>query len=141
MNAEILLKENKLQKTKSRILLLELFLNNRNKALSEKELEDLMEGKTDRATIFRNLNTFCQNNLLHKLKINNESRYAISLRDHVFESLNDIHAHFYCSSCHAMKCIEGNLHLDKNLPGGYEIEKTDVVHYGTCKACNTNNLS
>ncbi len=137
MNAEIILKENNLQKTKSRLLLLELFLYNRNRALSERELEDLMEGKTDRATIFRNLNTFCQNNLLHKLKVNNESRYAFSLQHSDNTSFNDTHAHFYCSGCHAMKCIEGSLRLDNNLPGGYEVEKTDVIHYGICNTCNS----
>lgn len=108
-------------------------LNQSAEALTENEIKSLLESHYDRTTIYRSFKTLLDNNLIHKIVVDNLMvKYALnSLRE-----INPEHAHFYCKHCEKLVCIE---HPDLeaiSLPAGFEANETEVIVKGTCQTCS-----
>ena len=133
MNYKDLLKKNDLRITKQRNLILD-FINQTNKPVSGQEIYDSLREKMkiDLSTIYRNLNTLEEYNILLKTAdIDGINYYQIN---------NDDHKHFIsCSVCHRKFIIENcPVHeLEENLMAetGFIINGHNFEFYGICPDC------
>ena len=84
------------------------------------------------ATIYRNLDSLCEDNLLRKVSSN--------LDEDIFEDTSKkMHDHFICLNCGSIIDIESKddekSFIDKD---GNLIESKSITYYGTCKDCLKN---
>ena len=107
--------------TSARKSILELLINS-NKPLSYEDMKDNIS--MDKATFYRNITIFEEENLISSFESNDKKRY--------FEIKKNQHSHFICSSCSKIECIHQKLEF--NLPN-YKIE--NIIIKGICKNCLT----
>ena len=109
----------KFKLTPARERILHLF----SKASSPITYEDIKaELDMDKATFYRNIAKFEQEGILNGFESNNKKRY--------YELSKTLHAHFVCSKCHSIEC------LDEEHPfflEGYTIN--NIIIHGVCKKC------
>ena len=108
--------------TSARKSILELLVNS-NKPLSYEDMKDNIS--MDKATFYRNITIFEEENLISSFESNDKKRY--------FEIKDKEHIHFICSNCSTIECIydKANFSLD-----GYKIDT--IILKGKCKECNYN---
>ncbi len=107
--------------TTARKSILELLINS-NKPLSYEDMKENIS--MDKATFYRNITIFEEENLISSFESNDKKRY--------FEIKKTQHSHFICSSCSKVECIHEK--VDFNLPN-YKIE--NIIIKGICKDCLT----
>lgn len=105
--------------TNARKSILEILINS-NKPLSYEDMKENIS--MDKATFYRNISIFEEENLVSSFESNDKKRY--------FEIQKTQHSHFICSLCSKIECIHEK--LDFNL-SGYKIE--NVIIKGICKNC------
>lgn len=137
--SDILVTHN-LKKTPGRIKILEVLSAHAGKGLSELELEQQIAPKMDRVTIYRTLNTFVEEHIVHRINDDEGvTRYALCATDcgHAHKVLHD-HVHFKCDACKTTECLE-NLLTDVviNLPLGYQMREKNFLVVGLCSECAT----
>jgi len=121
LKVEKLLENKSIKLTKARKALLEIFLY-ANKPLSYEDIKDDLS--MDKATFYRNITIFEEENLISSFESNNKKRY--------FEILaKSNHAHFICNTCNDIECIKGQLALGLD---GYDIQNVTIT--GVCKQCH-----
>jgi Fur family ferric uptake transcriptional regulator len=108
--------------TTARKSILELLVNS-NKPLSYEDMKENIS--MDKATFYRNITIFEEENLINSFESNDKKRY--------FELKETQHSHFICSSCSKIECIHEKLEI--NLPN-YKIE--NIIIKGICKNCLNN---
>ncbi|MEZ5082981.1 MAG: transcriptional repressor [Bacteroidales bacterium] len=129
MDSDQILNNNKLSKTKSRKMILDLFLN-ANNALSEKEIKQSLVDHADRATIYRTLKIFTDSGIIHPIFTQNEmTRYMLKKEP-------DEHLHFKCSTCEKVICLPQIRFDSIELPEGFTKMETNFLVIGTCVQCN-----
>lgn len=131
-----LLHSNDLRFTPCRSDMIELF-QKKKLALSEPEIEKIFKDRYDRVTLYRNLATFVEKGLLHKVMDDTGAkRYALSSEDC---SLNTIHqhnhVHFKCCQCGEVRCLEEITLPEPKLPSGYCMDEMHILLSGTCPNC------
>ena len=114
-NVENLANNTTIKLTTARRSILEL-LTNSNKPLSYEEMKDKIS--MDKATFYRNITIFEEENLVNSFESNDKKRY--------FEVKKTNHSHFICSNCSKIECIHEKLE-------GYKIE--NIIIKGICKNC------
>lgn len=121
-----ILQAHKLRLTKSRMEVLAHFLD-ASKALTHADLETALPGY-DRVTLYRTLNTFLDEGILHKVLDDSASlKFALSHTPHS-------HAHFKCERCAATTCLHTAVPIVK-LPGGYTAHQQELLVLGICASC------
>ena len=105
--------------TTARKSILELLVNS-NKPLSYDDMKENIS--MDKATFYRNITIFEEENLISSFESNDKKRY--------FEIRKTQHSHFICSSCSKIECIHEK--VDFHLPN-YKIE--NIIIKGICKDC------
>ena len=135
MNPIEILNKHHLKRTSCRQGIIETMLN-APFALSETEIREELPGNYDRTTFYRSFKTLENNNIIHKIIIDNQIvKYAI---DHTPAS-GKSHAHFYCSKCKSVQCMDNILIEKPSLPKGFIELRTDVMIKGICASCKKNN--
>lgn len=137
---ETLLNAKRLRVTSIRINILEFFIA-KNIVLSPIDIENYFKNKFDRVTIYRTLNTFVENGVLHKvLDDSGVSKYAICIHEHNEQQNHqhhDNHVHFKCKMCNTTTCLHNleipNIPETKNLT----ITSANLLLEGICEKCNT----
>ena len=118
-----------LNKTKSRIKILELLLQQHD-TIALQEIEKSIPA-LDRITLYRNLKLFEDKGIIHRaLDGTNHPKYAICAEGCNEEKHQDNHAHFHCVACEKTVCIdEISLPQIDNLPSGYSwyLEKDSSI--------------
>ena len=103
-------------------------------ALSHHDLETaLAPDHMDRVTLYRVLDWLVGQGLAYRMAgADRVSRYAISDREHA------AHAHFQCSHCGKMICLEeiSTRGLALNVPRGYRADAAEITVRGVCAQCN-----
>jgi Fur family ferric uptake transcriptional regulator len=138
MNANIieLLEKYELKPTPMRMLVLEQLLIQREN-LSVSDIENALY-PADRVTIYRTLQTFAKNGLVHVTElVNVGSVYAFcgdlcEKNKHSHE-----HPHFYCECCKKTSCTKDfvfRLHTAP-LAAQYRLDKVEVLLKGLCPEC------
>lgn len=126
-----ILKENNLKLTKQRLSLLDIFLENENYVSAKyvyDKMAEIYEG-ISYDTIYRNLYTLYEINVLEETTFNGEKHYMISCSDHH-------HHHFICENCGMVKII----HYcpvetwQKEIPSA-KINSHKIELYGLCSKC------
>lgn len=130
-----ILKNHKLRITDCRMDVLEFFLDQK-KALSMKNLEDHFKGY-DRVTLYRTLNSFTENGVLHKIPDDSGfATYGVCHTTCDSDEHHHNHMHFKCDDCGNIEC------LDEHLPtvklSGYRIREANMILNGICKTCGEN---
>lgn len=129
-----ILSESKLQKTPCRVDVLET-LQHAGVALSEADIKNQLHYDYDRATLFRTLRTFLDNNLIHQVLVNkNEVKYALN-RPEILGQNQSGHAHFHCDQCGGVFCLGSVSRALLNLPEGFQIKSFEVMFNGLCSQC------
>lgn len=105
--------------TSARKSILELLIKS-NKPLSYEDMKESIS--MDKATFYRNITIFEEENLISSFESNDKKRY--------FEIQKTQHSHFICNCCSKIECIHQQ--LDFSLDG-YKIE--NVIIKGICKNC------
>ena len=129
MKTDQILESTKLSKTASRLEILEVFLGS-DVGLSEKEIDEHIDGKYNRATIYRTLKTFREKGIIHPVVSENEmTRYVLRK-----EPQN--HVHFKCEQCGNVFCLTQVKISDPALPEGFVQKEINFLVTGKCPACN-----
>lgn len=128
-----ILKSHKLRVTEGRIDILEFFLRQK-RTLSFKDLENEFTD-SDRVTLYRTLNAFTDNGVLHKIP--DESGFATYGLCHDTCDSGDHkhdHMHFKCNECGTIECLEQNIPT-VTIPVGYQVQEANLILKGVCKTC------
>lgn len=109
-------------------------LTSTRKAMSQDAIEKQMDVEVDRATIYRILNRFCDDGVVHKVVADDGKQYfAVCLKCDDKNKLPDNHFHFRCTSCQTIECLPALVHF--SIPKGYNVERLNCVLIGLCKDC------
>jgi len=132
--AEQRLESRRIQPTAMRLRVLR-YLSDRRVAVSLSDLEHHFSN-ADRTTLYRTLKTFQEHGLVHQIYDESGStKYALCAEDCTCTYPDDMHAHFYCSSCENTFCFQ-NLSLPTiDLPDGFKPSYGNFVITGQCPDC------
>lgn len=135
MTPEELLRHHGLRATALRIDLLRL-LTASERALTHQELESGLRVEADRVSIFRSLNAFEEAGVVHRvLDGRGTSCFARCGTECGHGDHNDTHAHFRCSACGHIYCLDPAEAPKVSVPRGFKVTKIHLELDGTCKAC------
>lgn len=131
MEPEKILHHHSLKRTGCREGIISI-LSEAGRPLSENEIRDQLPVIYDRTTFYRSFKTLLENNILHKIVIDNQLlKYALSKPAMI--PIN--HAHFYCTDCNSVRCLEPVKPDTSMLPDGYVVRETEVIFKGLCSEC------
>lgn len=112
-------------------------LSKAGKAMSQDTIEQEIKIEVDRATIYRILNSFCEDGLAHRIVAEDGKQYfAICMRCDK-DQMTDNHFHFRCTMCRAIECLPLPVHF--SVPKGYIVESVNCILTGTCHDCAAKN--
>ena len=135
MQAEVLLKKNRLSITTGRKKILQIFFDQPG-ALSHGDIEKKASEKFDRITIYRTLQTFTDKGIIHIIPTaDNSIRYALCKDECTDGNHHDHHVHFVCRKCQNTFCLDDVVTPEIKLPKGYFANHVEVVAEGICKNC------
>ena len=130
-NYEVLLEKKGLKKTKVRIALIRHFMN-LDQAQSYSDLQAAMQTEIDKSTLYRNLTSFEQAGIIHRINDHSGvSKYAFGEAPVQGEE----HAHFVCDSCESVYCIETEAPSPLNVPDGFRTNNVQTIIRGICADC------
>lgn len=119
--------------TANRILIIKA-IEEASRAVSIHELEKIMY-PMDKSSIFRTLNLFFKHHLVHAIEDGSGSlKYEICDGEDDC-SIDDMHAHFYCESCHRTICLKSTLIPVIGLPEGFSMHSINYMVKGICDQC------
>lgn len=132
-NLPYLCAEMKRRNTESQEAVLSI-LTASKKAMSQDAIERQMEVSADRVTIYRILNRFCDDGLIHKIVGDDGKQYfAVCVKCDDKKKLPDNHFHFRCTVCETIQCMPSLVNF--SVPKGYKVERLNCVLVGVCKDC------
>lgn len=113
-------------------------LLDKSTALSCKEIKENIGDDYDRVTVYRTLNTFVEEGIIHQIANGDGTvLYALcssgSCNTHRHE---DRHIHFLCSSCGQTFCLNYHRQPELDIPDGYSVKSLEISATGICKACS-----
>lgn len=123
----------KRRNTPAKSMILSL-LKDAKAALSQEMIESEIKGEMDRVTIYRVLNSFCQDGITHKV-LADDGKYYFALCHTCGEHDHDHdHFHFRCITCQKVECLEEQVTVA--LPEGYVQKSITSWVTGHCKNCS-----
>lgn len=110
----------------------------RDSALSCKEIKDLIPGEFDRVTLYRTLNTFLEQGIIHQITGGEGTvRYALcSSGECASHHHEDRHIHFRCTACGLTFCLECHDLPKIEMPPGFKPASIEISATGLCKYCS-----
>jgi Fur family ferric uptake transcriptional regulator len=111
--------------------------------LAAPQVIERLPADTDAVTVYRTLNTFTRNRLVHRIHGEDRTwRYALSGNSPTRRSpAAHHHPHFVCDECGTVECLE-----DSSIPKGlipslkvgsrYAVSYPEVVLHGLCPKCH-----
>lgn len=134
MKAETILAEKGLSKTKTRVNILHLLIHS-DSPLSGKDICKGLTFKCDKSTVYRTLNALFKKDLLQRVIIDHEVKYALRDQHHTSKTPKSDHVHFKCINCEKVICMTDLLVEDYDLPEGFVKKENQFLIIGTCKEC------
>jgi len=116
-----------IRKTKPVKTLLKIF-EQTNTAISAVELVERLSGEMNKTTVYRILERFENEGMLHFFRGQDGLKYYIKSQGH-----SSLHPHFQCRDCGKTEC----LHIDISIPSiaNYKIDSVELLLIGQCKDC------
>ena len=109
-------------------------LQDAGSALSQDMIEEKVKGEMDRVTIYRVLNSFCEDGVTHRILADNGKYYfALCLNCEEHKHTHD-HFHFRCLKCEKVECLKEA--VTTTLPAGYVQKSISSWVTGYCKDCS-----
>lgn len=108
-------------------------LKNSDTALSQDMIEKELNGIANRVTLYRILNSFCEDGLVHKITSDAGKNYFALCKDCVHKHTHN-HIHFQCLECSKVECL--NQKVEVILPKGYKFINMNNVVSGICNNCH-----
>jgi len=134
---DLLLDKHKLKKTPLRRRVLSLFMNKNGKAISNQELEGLLQD-ADRITLYRTLKSFEKKGIIHEaIDGTNSAKFALCHAECTEHNHVDNHAHFHCTDCGETSCLESLEMPEYKLPEKYKVDDVILVINGKCSNCTS----
>ena len=131
-NSATLLKKKGLKKTKVRMTLIRHFMNLEH-AQSYNDLQATLVGEVDKSTLYRNLTSFEQAGIIHRINDNSGiAKYAFG--ESPIQG-GEEHAHFVCECCETVYCLGGLAPLHIDVPKGFRTNKVQTIIRGICADC------
>ena len=106
-----------------------------DEALSHDGISSRLETSADRVTVYRILNRFVQDGLVHRVVADDGRQYFASCEEgcgHGKEEHGQIH--FRCVVCDRVECLDEPIQF--GLPEGYRGDHFNIMVSGTCARCN-----
>lgn len=123
----------KRRNTESKEAVLSL-LSNTKKAMSQDAIERQLKIDVDRVTIYRILNRFCEDKIIHRIVADDGKQYfAMCVKCDDKKKIPDDHFHFRCIKCETIQCLPQL--VSYSAPKGYQVNRMNCVLIGTCKDC------
>jgi len=119
MNIEKIINIKNIKLTNARKAILEILISS-DKPLSYEDIKN--ELAMDKATFYRNITKFEEENIISSFESNDKKRY--------FEIQKTKHSHFICNVCSVIECIHEK--LDINIEG-HQID--NIIIKGICPNC------
>jgi Fe2+ or Zn2+ uptake regulation protein len=112
-------------------------LDNVQEALCQEDIGARLEREIDRVTLYRILQSFCDDGKVHKFFDDNGKTYYARCHDCSTGHHQDNHPHFRCLQCDTITCIERPL-AAQPLPSGYRAASAASLIVGYCPTCENN---
>lgn len=103
------------------------------KAMSQDSIMKKIAINIDRATVYRVLNRFCEDGILHRIVAEDGKQYFAVCIKCEEKKLADHHFHFRCTQCETIECLP--VAVQFSLESGYCVESVNCVLTGICKEC------
>lgn len=131
----IMLSKNGLSKTSFRKKLIKLFYLSKS-SLSIDEIINGLYYKVDKASVYRALNAFEENGLIHKVPDkDNLLRYALCPSECSSTKHSHNHAHLLCDKCNSTYCLNDfNISIE-NKYKGFIVSNSKIILEGRCIDC------
>lgn len=108
-------------------------LTDSKKALSQEAIMKKVSVNMDRATVYRVLNRFCEDGILHRIVAEDGKQYFAVCIKCEEKKLTDHHFHFRCTKCETIECLP--VAVQFSLEKGYSVESVNCILTGVCKDC------
>jgi len=108
-------------------------LKDSKSALSQDMIQERISANIDRATIYRILNRFYEDKLVHKIVGDNGKQYFSFCVTCEGKKQKQNHFYFRCTECGKMECLE--IDVEISLPKGYKPKDFNGVISGICADC------
>ncbi len=136
ITAEQRLRNRKIQPTAMRLRVLN-YLAESKAAVGLNDLEEYFI-KADRTTLYRTLKTFLEQGLVHQINdASGTAKYALCAENCTCSYPDDIHLHFYCSSCEQTFCFTHLGIPPFELPDRFTPSHANFVITGKCPNCTS----
>lgn len=130
-----ILKRNTLSVTESRKAILDLFIDT-DGALAHSDIEKNISTDFDRVTVYRTLQTFFENGIIHQIPTtDNTVLYALCKDKCEAGHHHDEHVHFICTLCDKTICLDEVTVPQVKLPKGFKPLQKAMVVKGICAEC------
>lgn len=120
------------RQTKPKKLVLDL-LKKSDSALNFEMVFSKLEQEVNRATIYRILNAFVEDDIVHKILNNDGVQHFAYCKICTPNAHNHNHFHFNCSTCGIMKCLDVNINID--IPESLTVYNYSGLITGLCGDC------
>ncbi len=109
-------------------------LKSKGKAMSHDAILKKMDIEVNRATVYRILNRFCKDEIVHKVVADDGKQYfAVCTKDNN-TSIPGNHFHFRCTKCETMECLPTSVEF--SVPEKYIVQHMNCILVGVCKDCS-----
>ena len=121
----------KRRNTPSKQAVLDILLKS-DEAISHDVIMGMVDLDINRATVYRILNQFCEDGLVHSIVAEDGKQYFAIQKCKQNDPMEH-HFHFRCISCDTISCLDQEIQI--KLPAGYVMEKANCVVTGVCGNC------
>lgn len=109
-------------------------LTSNRRAMSQDTIFKQMDIQADRATVYRILNRFCEDEIVHKIVADDGKQYFAVHTKSDEDIIPENHFHFRCTTCETIECLASL--VEYSVPESYQVERLNCVLVGVCKDCS-----
>lgn len=109
-------------------------LTSQRRAMSHDAIAKQLEVEADRATIYRILNRFCEDEIVHRIVADDGKQYFALCIKCDENALPANHFHFRCTKCETIECLPTLVEF--SVPKNYVVQQLNCVLVGICKDCS-----
>lgn len=127
--------QNMIETKKNNSFLILEIISNANGALSHAEIQESLENKCNRVTVYRILDKLIEKGDIHKMiDTDGVSKFALCTSCQTHNHSHE-HIHFSCTKCLVVSCLE-EADLSFKLPKSYQVLTTNFTISGICPKCS-----
>ena len=109
-------------------------LKSKRRAMSQDAILEQMAVEINRATVYRILNRFCEDEIVHKIVADDGKQYFAVCTECDDTLIPRNHFHFRCTKCKTIECLPSIVQY--SIPETYKVKNLNCVLIGVCKDCS-----